>query len=351
MGRGEMSRYAVLILPSANRVYADAAIALTQAELGAFNQSVLGGRIGAIATECIGGVPYVSFECDDIGDRDISFLANLSSLYALFAVEDELLRPVTARGLDRLDDDLITIQKYSGKTNEQFTKLLLNVTVLASDFASGMLNRSLTVLDPLCGRGTTLNQALMYGWNAYGIEIDERDVDAYAVFIQRWVKEKRLKHRVEYGPVRRDRRVVARRLELSFAARKDDYRAGIVQRLDVVNADTSSLPEFFRPASVDLVVMDAPYGVQHGSRTKGRELSRSPLELIADNAPAWARVLRPGGAVGIAWNTHVARRDDAAEALESAGLRVVEPGAQVGFSHRVDQAIQRDIIIARKARD
>ncbi len=345
-----MSRYAVLILPSANRVYADAAIALTQAELAAFNEAVLGRRIGTIATEIIGGVPYVTFECDDLGDRDIALLANLSSLYALFAMEGDVLRPVTARPLDRLDDDLITIQKYSGKTNEQFTKLLMNVTVLASDFASAMLERSLTVLDPLCGRGTTLNQALMYGWDAYGIEIDDRDVDAYAVFIQRWLKEKRLKHRAEYGPVRRDRRVVAHRLDITFAANKEDYKAGIVQRLDVVSADTSLLPDFFRAASVDLIVTDAPYGVQHGSRARSRELSRSPLDLITENAPAWTRVLRPGGAIGIAWNTHVTKRDDAAAALESAGLRVAEPASERGFSHRVDQAIQRDIIIARKPR-
>lgn len=345
-----MSRYAVLILPSANRVYADAAVILTQAELSSFNDAVFGQRIGTIAPEVIGGVPYVTFECDNLSDRDIAHLANLSSLYALFAIEGEVLRPITARSLDRLDDDLITIQKYSGKTNEQFTKLLLNVTFLASDFAGAMLDRSLTVLDPLCGRGTTLNQALMYGWDAFGIEIDERDVDAYAVFIQRWLKEKRLKHRVEYGPVRRDRRVVAHRLNLAFAANKEDYKAGIVQRLDVICADTSSLADFLRPASVDLVVTDAPYGVQHGSRTRDRELSRSPLDLIAENAPAWARVLRPGGAIGIAWNTHVTKRDDAASVLESAGLSVVEPASEREFCHRVDQAIQRDIILARKPR-
>lgn len=345
-----MSRYAVLILPSANRVYADAAITLTQAELSFFNDGVLGQRISTIATEVIGGVPYVTFECDNLGDRDIALLANLSSLYALFAIEGDLLRPITACRLDRLDDDLITIQKYSGKTNEQFTKLLLNVTVLASEFGGAMLDRRLTVLDPLCGRGTTLNQALMYGWDAYGIDIDEHDIDAYAVFIQRWLKDKRLKHRVDYGPVKRDRRVVARRLNLEFAVHKDDYKAGIVQRLDVICADTSSLGEFFRPASVDLVVTDAPYGVQHGSRTKNRELSRSPLDLITENAPTWARVLRPGGAIGIAWNTHVTKREDAAAALESAGLGVVTPASEQEFCHRVDQAIQRDIIIARKPR-
>jgi len=62
-------------------------------------------------------------------------LGNLSSVYALFEVAGELLRPVEVTRLDRFDDDLITIQKYQGKTNEHFTKLLLNVTLLASEHA------------------------------------------------------------------------------------------------------------------------------------------------------------------------------------------------------------------------
>ena len=35
---------------------------------------------------------------------------------------------------DRFDDDLLTIPKYPGKTNEQFTRLLLNVTLASTAF-------------------------------------------------------------------------------------------------------------------------------------------------------------------------------------------------------------------------
>ena len=84
----------------------------------------------------IGGVPYVTFEAGELSQRDADLLANLSSLYALFEVTaGELLRPVPLRRLDRFDDDLLTILKYPGKTNEQFTKLLLNVTLASSAFA------------------------------------------------------------------------------------------------------------------------------------------------------------------------------------------------------------------------
>ena len=58
-----MSEYALLMLPSANRVYAQAAAELTLAELAVFNDTVLGGRLGDLATAPIGGVGYVTFEC------------------------------------------------------------------------------------------------------------------------------------------------------------------------------------------------------------------------------------------------------------------------------------------------
>ncbi|MDW5325184.1 SAM-dependent methyltransferase [Plantactinospora sp. KLBMP9567] len=343
-----MSQYALLISPSSNRVYADASVTLTRAELAVFDRAVLGGRLHDIAETVLGGVRYVTFTADQLDGRDVAYLANLSSIYVLFEVTGGLLRPVELRRLDRFDDDLLTIPKYPGKTNEQFTKLLLNVTLLASDFAPQMLDRKFRVLDPLCGRGTTLNQALMYGYHAAGVDRDQKDFEAYSTYIQTWLKRKRVKHRAESGPVRRNRQVVARRLQVELAADKESYRAGRTQRLDVVQVDTVRSAEFFRPGTQDLLVADAPYGVQHGSRSAGHPLARSPLALLAEAVPVWVDLLRPGGALGIAWNTQVARRDEAARVLADAGLEVLADGPYLEFAHRVDQAIVRDILVARK---
>jgi SAM-dependent methyltransferase len=344
-----MNHYGLLLLPSVNRVYAESAVELTRAELELFNRAVLGGKIGDSEIATIGGARYVTFEADGLDERDAAFLANLSSVYALFEFVGDLLRPVELPRLDRFDDDLITIQKYAGKTNEQFTKLLLNATVLASAWAPEMLERRFRVLDPLCGRGTTLNQALMYGFDAAGMDIDQKDFEAYQAFVLTWLKRKRLKHRVlESGPIRRERRVVGRRLRVELASSKEEYKAGDVQLLDVVNADTTRSGEFFRPGTVDLIVADAPYGVQHGSRTPAAGLTRDPLALLAAAAPEWSRLLRPGGALGISWNTHVARREDAATVLADAGLLVLDSEAHLGLKHRVDQAINRDVLVAAK---
>ncbi|MFC0528958.1 TRM11 family SAM-dependent methyltransferase [Phytohabitans kaempferiae] len=345
-----MTTYGLLISPGTNRVYAESAVELTRTELELFNHSALGGRIGATDVATIGGVRYVTFEAEPLGERDVALLGNLSSAFALFERVGDLLRPVELRRLDRYDDDLITIQKYAGKTNEQFTKLLLNATLLASAWAGELLERRFRVLDPLCGRGTTLNQALMYGFDAAGVDLDQKDYEAYQAFITTWLKRKRIKHRVlESGPVRREKRVVGRRLRVEMAPSKEEQKAGAVQLLDVVNADTTRADEFFRPGTVDVVVADAPYGVQHGSRTVAKGLARDPLALLAAAAPVWAGLLRPGGALGISWNTNVARREEAAKALANAGLDVLDDGPWASLRHRVDQAIVRDVLVARKA--
>jgi SAM-dependent methyltransferase len=344
-----MTRYALLILPSANRVYTEAAAGLAAAELAVFSDSLLGGALSTAEATRRGGVAYLDFEAPSLRRQDCAFLANISSLYALFEVTGELLKPVELTRLDRYDDDLITIQKYQGKTNEQFTKLLLNVTLLASAFAPEMLSRKVTVLDPLCGRGTTLNQALMYGYDSAGIDEDRKDFDAYRTFIKTWLTRKRIKHKVSYdGPVRREGKAAGRRLQLSLAASKDEQKAGQTQEVDVVCADTARSGEFFRPGTFDLVVTDAPYGVQHGSRSAGSGLARRPQDLLTAAVPVWATLLRPGGAIGIAWNTLVAPRAEAAALLASAGLEPVESPPYLHFRHRVDQAIVRDIIVARK---
>jgi hypothetical protein len=344
-----VSRYALLILPSANRVYASAAAELAVAELAAFSGSVLGGALSAAEVTRRGGVPYVEFTAERLRPEDTSFLANMSSIYALFEVSGSALEPLELNRLDRYDDDLITTQRYQGKTNEQFTKLLLNVTLLASAFGPQMLSRKLAVLDPLCGRGTTLNQALMHGYDAAGIDLDQRDFEAYTTFIKTWLKRKRIKHKATYdGPVRRDGKVAGRRLQVSMAASKEERKAGETQRLDVVCADTTRAAEFFRPATFDLVVTDAPYGVQHGSKSTASGLARRPAELLTAAVPVWASLLRPGGAVGIAWNTLVAPREEAAAILAGAGLDPVESEPYLQFRHRVDQAIVRDIVVARK---
>jgi Putative RNA methylase family UPF0020 len=332
-------RYALLVSPSANRVYAQSAATLGLAELGVVSERVLAGALSDVREEVLGSVSYLTFTAPELSAQALSWLSNLATTFALFRLEDGRLAPLDLQRWDQLDSDLISIQKYAGKTNEAFTKLLLNVTLAASAFATE--RRTLSVLDPFCGRGTTLNQALMYGFHATGVELDKKDFEAYALFIQRWVKDKRLKHEAVLGSVKGHPK-----LDVVLGVDKARYKAGETLRLNYVSADTHAIGEVFQPRSFDLIVTDAPYGVQHGAQT-GDATSRKPLELLASAIPIWRAALRPGGAIGIAWNNLVARREKLAQLLADSGLEVCDSPAFRGFEHRVDNSIQRDLIVAR----
>lgn len=331
-------RYALLVAPSANRVYTQSAPALTRAELAAFSAGALENRIGPAVEKTLAGQAYLVFDTEEpLGDDDLGVLGNLSSGFALFELLDgDLLRPLATPALARFDDDLITIPKYAGKTNENFTRLLLNVTALASAWGGHFATRTFTVLDPVAGRGTTLNQALIYGWNALGIEIDGKDVDAYAAFLKTYLRQKRVKHSADVTPVRREGRKLGRRFDVEFTATG--------QHLTLFEADTTNARALMKRQSTDLVVADLPYGVVHGARTQGK-LQRGPLDLLEEAMPGWVELIKPGGALGLSWNTHVAPREHALEVLAAHGLAPVD---SLGFEHRVDQAILRDVILARR---
>ena len=218
----------------------------------------------------------------------------------------------TLQRLDCLDDDLLTILKYQGKTNELFTKLLLNVTVLASGSAPRMLTDRLRVLDPLCGRGTTLNQVLMYGWHAAGVDVDSADFDAYAAFLPRWLKDKRLKHTATTAKLRRDGRTLGRRLDVELA----DRQGGLGGRRHDHPVDGArrhpgggrGLPG--RRAST----RSSPTRRTACSTAAGRAAasSGSPLELLAEAAARLGPACcAPAERSGIAINVRTCPRDDA----------------------------------------
>jgi SAM-dependent methyltransferase len=342
-----MSRYALLVAPSANRVYAGTAPALTAAELAVLGETVLAGRIGPAAPEELAGVGYLTFE-GELTDDDLRHVAQVSTAFALFERTDaETFRPVPLRRLDCFDDDLLTILKYQGKTNELFTRLLLHVTVLASRSSGRMLTERLRVLDPMCGRGTTLNAALMNGWHAAGVDLDAKDFDAYAAFLPRWLQDKRLKHTAHTAKLRREGRTLGRRLDVELATGKEAWATGDTITVSDALADTRQAAEIYGVGTFDVVVTDAPYGVQHGSRSASGT-QRRPLDLLAEALPGWVRLLRPGGAVGIAVNVRTCRRDDALALLAGAGLEPRDSEAYQGFEHRVDQAIVRDLVVGVK---
>jgi tRNA G10 N-methylase Trm11 len=249
-----------------------------------------------------------------------------------------LLRLVELPTVDRLDEDLVTIPKYPGKTNEQLTRLLLNVTL--SQVVAGPGTRS--VLDPLCGRGTTLLQAWRLGHDAAGVESDAKAVEAFAAYLKTYLRRKRIKHTADMTPVRREGKSLGKRFDA------DATIDGHSLSLGVFTGDTRQSAKLWGKRRFDAVVTDAPYGVVHGSVSdvRGGGRDRSASGLLADAIPVWASQLRIGGALGLSWNTLGTPRERVAELLTKAGLVVRDDGPWRHFSHRVDSSVHRDVIVA-----
>jgi hypothetical protein len=347
-----MAAYALLLRPAANRLYSKGAATLNTAELSVLDERVLKGALLAAAPTVIAGVGYLRFETRDVLTADdVAELSNLSSAFALFRsadTDETSFVPVALTPVAHLDDDLLTIQRYKGKTNEQFTKLLYNVTLAVSAHAGDWRGRRLRILDPVCGRGTSLNQGLVYGFDVDGVEIDRTAYDAYRTFLVTWLKDKRFKHQVRTMPLRREGKIAGRRLEVVFARDKDEYKADDVQRVRLVNDDTTQTGEHYRKPVFDAVVADLPYGVQHASRARPDTRTRHPEVLLDAALDGWIGAMKPGAAMGLSWNAKVVARADLVGVLARHGLAVCTGDAYEQFSHRVDHAITRDLAVAVK---
>ncbi len=363
-----MTRLLLLLAPSSNRVYAGNAPGVVAAELAVLAAAGVGGSVSSVEPVRVAGVDYLEVELDagpsthpsgppsgelsgqpsgQPSDPALTALGELSASHALFAREGELLRPLELARSMRLDDDLLTIPKYPGRTNEQFTRALLNVTLASTAWGDRLGRHRFTVLDPLAGRGTTLSWALALGHDTYGVELERREVEAYAAFLTTWLRRKRLKHTISMAPLRRDGRQVAEQLTAQLNPDVVAWKAGERQHLSLWAADTLETGELLGRRKVDAIVTDAPYGVAHGSRS-GSSRDRSPADLLAEALPVWASVVRTGGAVGIAWNTHGLSRADLTDLCAGVGLEVCAEEPYLRMAHRVDAGIHRDVIVARK---
>lgn len=340
-----MPEHLILLAPSANRVYAADTPRLAEAELRAMATG-FGLTEPVVSATRVAGVDYLELRTGAPLDRDaLLVLSGLSATHAIFRREADLLAPVALERRAPYPSDLVTIQKYQGKTNEQWTRLLLNVTAAATRDPRRLLDGSLHVLDPMCGRGTTLNIALSLGLDVTGVDLDTKDFQAYAAFIKTWMRQHRLKHSADESTLRTSGRSRGRQLQIEVAASKEALKAGDSQRVTYLSTDTTDVDGLIRARSVDVIVTDTPYGVQHGSH--GDRLARSPLDLLDRALPHWLRLLRTGGAVGLSYNRHVAPRDDLVALLSAHGLTPVD-GPPDAFRHRVDASIDRDLVVARK---
>ncbi len=322
-----------------NRVFTKSLGAIAAAELDV----VLTHRLDAPGTEisCIEEGRTSSLRFEHHGEREplVEQLAMLSATAAVFVEHSaQSLEPLPLSERLEFGTELVTTQRYKGKTSERLTRLMLNVA-RATDVSMAENDRS--VLDPMCGRGTTLNWALLYGARATGLDVDRRALDEYATFLEQWAKSNRYPHKLQrYKKLHSE----SRHFDFTVATDREGLAAKRSPDVTTFNApaDDASVP-VGRHA---MIVSDLPYGIQHQARSVGGRAPTSVAELVTNVAGRWPEQIRTGGSVALSWNVRSLSGTDMTAVLDAAGFDQV---ATAGFEHHVDRTIIRDVVLARRA--
>ncbi|MDD3921735.1 MAG: hypothetical protein PHO41_11245, partial [Eubacteriales bacterium] len=223
-----------------------------------------------VALDQLAGSPFIIVETDSLDETAWAYLSRHSGIAFAAVKEGECLRPIALRSPGYLQADLPQILKYKGKTNADFTAMMLNCARSASAFA--LSQEPLRVLDPLCGRGTTLFCALQEGDCAIGIDRDEKALREADTYLTRYLQYHRYKHkRVEKSITMRSGGA-AREIGFTLANEAQSYKAGNTISLQLIHGDTSRADELTGAQGCHLIVGDLPYGVQHAPR-EGRAMA------------------------------------------------------------------------------
>lgn len=308
----------------------------------------------------LAGQPYLLVTVEDSGNSDdsssssyealLDILARLgatSEAYEYFEQIDALRGPFL-RPLDRPFEPFVPLEmaearRYKGKTNETFTRVLLNAALFAGAFRTQLADR-LRILDPLAGGGTTLFLALASGYDAFGIEIDRQDVETTALFARQYFNSEH----IPYKEVDERGRRAGRRFQFEVGGKKEagkklaqgETRYLVLAHGDTIQADTH-LREVPGGPRMHAVVADLPYGIQHFG-----EISA----LLSRALPTWQRLLLPGGSLALAWNATHIERGAMVQCIEQyTGLHPCGDPPYTQFEHTVDRVIKkRDIVVAVK---
>ncbi|MBP7401946.1 MAG: hypothetical protein KBA30_04960 [Clostridia bacterium] len=336
--------YLILLHPGHSRVYFEESRALSLAEFG-----IAAPRFGAgclsFGPHEAGGIGYLRFATrEPLGERDRALVARLSFAYALFELRaDSSLLPQERGGERYCDDSIVTILKYTGKTNELFTRMLVNLATWSGAYAE---ESRLSLLDPVAGKGTTLFEGLSAGYDTAGIEIGTKVTAEAAAYLRKYLETGRFKFSQKVERVSGDNRsFTAQRYHFEIARSKADTEA---RTLTMVAGPSAHADRYFRKNTFHLLVGDLPYGVQHGAVTQEKQdgLTRDAARLLHACLPAWRAVLRPGAALALAFNTLTTRRADIEDELRTHGFTVLDSEPYRAFAHRVDSSILRDVVVA-----
>lgn len=284
------------------------------------------------------------FESRPLCESELLFLSNHSAIVFMAEYINGLLKPIDLPSTHYLPEDLPEILKYKGKTGTTFSKLMINVALSHSVFAQKNVS-CLTVMDPVCGKGTTAFCALQRGMNACGVDIDAGDLKEATDYFSRYLKYHTLKH-TEKHLSETVGKIPVPSTVFTFANTKETWQSGDTRTFTLYQADTALCDKLSRKNKVHLIVGDLPYGIQHAP-IAGKK-PESFLSLLNRSLPSWYQALLPGGAIALSFNTLTLPSDRVSEALDHVGFIVCNDPVSKGFRHEVEQAVVRDVVFAVK---
>lgn len=342
-----MKKYVILKNQGHNRIYFDTSKEIAFSELKAVSDSNDMQIIDI--EEGIDSLPAsIQFSSEkELEEDDFTKLGSTSIFYALFeVVENGLLKPIKVPDFRKFPESMVQILKYNGKTNEQFTRLMVNLALSACKTTSSKI----TLLDPMCGKGTTLYEGFIRGFNVEGVEINPKWFLEIRNYVIRYLKEGRFKHKAQKAKVTDHKgKKIADSTTVIAAPTKEDFKEGNIQDFKVFNGDTKMTNKLVKKKSVDIIVSDLPYGVQHGSKTDNNKLqSRSPINLIKESIVSWNSVLKTKGSIVLSFNEFTMKYEEIQEVLENNNFEVLKDSPYNNYIHRVDQSIKRNLIVAVK---
>jgi len=333
-------QYAFEIKPHANARYALSMNKLALIECQCLLYSLK--LHAAVSQEKLAGTRFIIVETEQLDEQEWDILSSHSGVSFAAQKDGDWLKPLQLHQAAYLDADLAQVLKYKGKTNADFTLMMLHCAKAASVFARS--DAPLTVLDPVCGRGTTLYCALQEGNHAVGVEIDEKDIHEADTYLKRYLQYHRHKHKRETFSATLPDGGHAEEIRYRLSGGAQAQRDGDMRSLRLFHGDTAQADRMVGRESVDLLVADLPYGVQHAA--KGAKGISSLERLMQSAFPAWRRVLKKGGAAAIAFNTFTLKREAVCGEMAKAGFKVLGEPPFDDFSHWVEQAVNRDMVVA-----
>ena len=329
------------LTPHANIRYREAQLKLGQAELSCLLNAL---NIQAEVTSCtMGGVSFLRFEADALTEKQLSALSMHSAALMIAQQEGGLLRPLEKVNHNYLSEDLAEVLKYKGKTSAVFTHMMLNCACAASDFFG--TEETLTVLDPMCGKGTTCFVALQHGMNAIGVDVDNRDLKECADYFERYLQYHRMKHKLDQSS-RTVRKHAVPAAVYTIADTREHFKDGDTRTLSLFLGDTGLTGELCRKSPAHLLVADLPYGVQHAPQDGKR--TETFMQVMKRALPQWKDAVRKGGAVALSFNTLTLKKADLVQLLADAGFSPITDAPYDDFHHFVEQAVHRDFVVARR---